>query len=118
FTPGVELAIRGRGFGKSGQLRLAGNFSAPVNFSINHWQDDLIYAVVDPKISGELDKDDVMLEVVPAGKRPIQAAGTHFYAARQVVRLTSISSRFATLPGQSAMYCLGGIFGGASPGCA
>jgi hypothetical protein len=87
FTPQTEYnsyVIKGCVLGTTtGHAYLIGKFNAPqIDLQIQYWNDGEIDARVDPKISGELDQDNVSLVVAPVNKPQLKATGFKFAAAR------------------------------------
>ena len=102
FTPdpnGNSYAIVGCHFGSSkGTLQLEGAFRhGNVSFEIDSWSDTLIKARVNPSLTGEVDLDNVTLDIIPTGRSQAgKFPGHSFYAAREQVNLQAFpASRVA-----------------------
>jgi trimeric autotransporter adhesin len=98
FTPIQDwnlYTIKGCGFGtRPGNVYLQGPFKGG-RLQLQpspgtNWSATAIIAVVSPRVSGEMDQENVTLVVEPAGGAPIQKPGMKFYAARDTVQLPSI----------------------------
>jgi hypothetical protein len=97
FIPQGEYLIRGCNFGGSpGEVYLLGGFRKRPSFRIDHWQNDMISAVLDPEIGGETDKDGVILVIAPPGRNAVQMVGGYFTAAREVYKLDAIPADMIT----------------------
>jgi hypothetical protein len=106
FTPDPAYnlyTIKGCNFGdKQGDAHLYGGFAAgQIKLQVNFWSDEQIVAQVDPNVSGEKDRDNVSLVIVPANGPQTQAPGFKFYAARETMLLKSVPQSMVTLgPGK------------------
>lgn len=90
FTPGSYLVIKGGGFGTApGQVHLLGPFPQRPAFRIDSWDDEVIYAMLDPQVSGLRDQPDVVLVVAPVGAKAVHVPNVRFEAALEVVKLDS-----------------------------
>jgi hypothetical protein len=93
FTPdpnGNEYTIVGCRFGNSkGDLHLEGGFRAgTIPLLVESWSDTLIKARMNPGLSGELDRNNVSLVIVPVGSPSLtRIPGFSFYAMRETVAL-------------------------------
>jgi hypothetical protein len=109
FTPETEYnayIIKGCFFGtQTGQVYWVGKFNPPtINLQIQYWNDGEIDARVDPKLTGELNQDNVSLVVAPVNKPQLKATGFKFAAARSdpAVLLPSIPPFWVMLSKLSA----------------
>jgi hypothetical protein len=95
FTPDPQFnkyTITGCMFGNTrGQAYIYGAFATgQVALQIENWNDTYIIAEVDPRVTGELDQNNVTLVVVPLGAREVQKTGFKFYAMRETTLLVKI----------------------------
>ncbi|HUJ32786.1 MAG TPA: hypothetical protein VLY23_16005 [Candidatus Acidoferrum sp.] len=103
FTPTQDYnlyTIKGCYFGSQpGQAYIFGPFKAQrLNLQIDFWTDGEIDARLDPNVSGEVDQNNnVTLVVAPKGAAELKATGFSFYAAREVVFLSTIPQSWAKL---------------------
>ena len=67
------------------------------DLQIQEWHDNWIKLSLDPKISGVLDQDDVTLVIQRADGTQASKGGYKFHAARSLVPLQLIPSRWANL---------------------
>lgn len=113
FTPILffnPYTIKGCGFGSQmGNVYLTGAFNAgkiPLRVQTSggsrraparaSWSDTAIIVSVDPKLSGELNQENVTLVVEPVGGAPIQKAGNKFLAFYEDVTLQTIPQSAVT----------------------
>jgi hypothetical protein len=66
-------------------------------FQIQEWHDNWLKISLDPKLSGALDQDDVTLVIKRADGTQASKGGFKFHAARAIVPLQVIPSRWAHL---------------------
>jgi hypothetical protein len=96
FTPIDKYnfyTIRGCSFGDLGansRVYVYDKSGFQGNFQIKFWNENGINIVLDPALSGSLDRDNLFLVVQRADGRQVEASGYKFYAARQTVPLHSI----------------------------
>lgn len=96
FTP-IEkynfYTIRGCSFGDLGansRVYVYDKNGFQGNFQIKFWNDNGINVVLDPTLSGSLDRENLFLVVQRADGKQAEASGYKFYAARQTLPLHSV----------------------------
>jgi len=103
FTPIDQYnlyTITGCSFGNAGsadKVYIYGTGSFRGNFAINFWSDNSIVVALDESISGYPDLSNINLVVQRNDGQQTEKQGFNFYAARQIVPLSTIPSAWANL---------------------